>query len=148
MLSDLLKRKKKDGKEMPEHEKSARLGVLKQISDMASDAMGNDIKGLKKVEVMASDRKGLEEGLEKAKEVVESRGDNVPGEEDSFRSNMESPDKTDAVVPSRYKEHGSFPKLDDAEEAAEGDECSSMSDDELDAQMEKFKAEKAKRSSK
>lgn len=52
----------------------AKLKVLKHLKDMASQMMGDDLKGgmdgMKKVTVAAPDEAGLKEGLDKAKEVV------------------------------------------------------------------------------
>jgi hypothetical protein len=50
----------------------AMLEVLKEIRDMASGLMQDDIKskGLKKVSVAADSKEGLEEGLDKAKEML------------------------------------------------------------------------------
>jgi len=52
--------------------RQAKMDVLKHIRKIASDAMKDDIKGvgLKKVSVAADSTKGLEEGLDKAKELL------------------------------------------------------------------------------
>jgi len=56
--------------------KEAKMDVLKALQKMATDMMGEDMK---KVSVMAKDNKGLEEGLDKAKEII---GDMDEEEED------------------------------------------------------------------
>jgi rRNA maturation endonuclease Nob1 len=61
-------------------EKNAKLGVLKEIKDMASKKMGEDVAGLKKVTVAAPDEKSLEEGLDKAKDLVGEVGDHAAAE--------------------------------------------------------------------
>jgi hypothetical protein len=74
MLKELMKKKGKKDDIDPTY-KHAKMGVLKHISDMASGAMGEDIKGLKKVTVASSDREGLEDGLETAKKLVSKKGE-------------------------------------------------------------------------
>ena len=70
LIKELAKAKKGEGKIDPTY-KSAKMGVLKDIHKMASDELGEDLKGMKKVTVAASDKEGLEEGLEKAKDIVD-----------------------------------------------------------------------------
>jgi hypothetical protein len=70
MLDEMIKKNK--GEKLPENYKKAKLGVLRDISDMAGKAMGDDIKDMKKVSVMAPDSKGLEEGLSKASDMVDA----------------------------------------------------------------------------
>jgi hypothetical protein len=70
--------------------KDAKLSVLKNLRKMASDMMGEDLKGgmdMKKVTVAAPDDHSLKLGLEKAKSVV---GD-MPDESNEDES-TESPD--------------------------------------------------------
>ena len=52
--------------------KDAKLCVLKELRKMASDMMGEDLKGMKKVTVAAPDKASLKAGLEKAEEMMES----------------------------------------------------------------------------
>lgn len=63
------------GKPMDPQVKDAKMGILKEISDMASQSMGNDVKGLKKVSVMSNDKAGLAEGLDKARDLVDGNND-------------------------------------------------------------------------
>lgn len=74
-MSELLK-KKSSGPAMDPKEKSAKMGVLKDIRDMAMGSMGDEIKGMKKVSVAAPDQAGLEEGLDTAKGIVGGTEDN------------------------------------------------------------------------
>lgn len=60
---------KKDMKK-PSAKKIGRMAALKGLHKMASDMMGQDMMGLKKVSVMAKDKKGLQQGLNKAKQLV------------------------------------------------------------------------------
>lgn len=79
MLKALMKKKGKE--EIDPKLKDAKMKVLKEIHSMASDDMGEDIKGLKKVTVASPDQEGLEKGLEKAQEMVSGSEDSVEGEE-------------------------------------------------------------------
>ncbi len=64
--------KKMMGKPEDESDKSdAKLNALKELKKAASDMMGDGLSaGMKKVTVAAKDTPGLEEGLEKAKEML------------------------------------------------------------------------------
>ena len=73
MFKELLKDAAKKGKHFdPEsREGRAKMEVLKEIKDMMRSMDGEKLTGLKKVTVMSPTTEGLEEGLEKAGEVVE-----------------------------------------------------------------------------
>lgn len=77
MLAELMKGKKAP-KLSPEF-KEAKMGVLKGLHKDMGDLMKDDVKSLKKVTVAAPSAEGLEEGLDKAKEMVEAKSE---GEED------------------------------------------------------------------
>lgn len=47
-----------------------KMSALKGLHKMASDMMGNDMSSMKKVSVMAKDKKGLEKGLDTAKKMM------------------------------------------------------------------------------
>lgn len=67
---------------MPEMEQNAKMSVLDHIKREATKDMGGKLKGIKKVGVMASDKQGLEEGLDKAKELLSGEeGGESPEEE-------------------------------------------------------------------
>jgi hypothetical protein len=57
-------------RDLPEHEKAAKMDVVKHLRDMASDAMGDKLDGLKKVSVASNTPEGLAHGLDKAKQIV------------------------------------------------------------------------------
>jgi hypothetical protein len=61
---------KKEEKKKPSSKVKGKMAALKGLHRMASDMMGADVKGLKKVSVMAKDKKGLKKGLEKAEALV------------------------------------------------------------------------------
>ena len=66
-LKKLIDKKKARGGEMSSNEQKAKGSVLKElIGDMAGEMGGK----LKKVTVASSSKKGLEKGLDKAKEMM------------------------------------------------------------------------------
>lgn len=68
-LKELLGKKKTLEPDM----KDAKLKAIKEMRKVASDAMSDDLKGsMSKATVIAKDKEGLAEGLEKAKEIAES----------------------------------------------------------------------------
>ncbi len=64
--------KKKEEEGNGDMKKEAKLSVLKELRKMASDMMGDDVKGgmMKKVTVAAPSSEGLKEGLNKAEEMM------------------------------------------------------------------------------
>lgn len=60
--------KKADKK--PSNKKAGKMAALKGLHRMASDMMGADMAGMKKVSVMAKDKSGLKAGLKKAEKIV------------------------------------------------------------------------------
>lgn len=65
--------KKKEEEGGGDMKKDAKLSVLKELRKMASDMMGDDVKGgmMKKVTVAAPSSEGLKEGLHKAEDMME-----------------------------------------------------------------------------
>lgn len=59
---------KKDKKES--NKAKGKMSALKGLHKMASDMMGSEMSGMKKVSVMAKDSKDLEKGLDTAKKLV------------------------------------------------------------------------------
>ena len=124
MLKDLMKKKGK-GEGMDPKEKDAKMSVLKDIRDMAANDMGDEVKSLKKVSVMAPDQHGLEEGLHKAQEMVGGDHPESPFEEAA------EPSVSGAKVAEDLLEH-------------EGDE-SELSPEEIDALIAELQEQKAKK---
>jgi hypothetical protein len=60
----------KDKKMKKDASMEAKMEALKELREMASKAMSDDMDELQKVSVMAPDKEGLEEGLEKAREML------------------------------------------------------------------------------
>lgn len=120
MMSDKFgKMMKKKDKKIDGVEKDAKMSVLSSLRDMASEAMGDKLKNLKKVTVASDSEEGLKKGLEKAEEIVEG---GMPKMED------ESEEETEEL-----------------ESSEEENEYSDMSEEELDAKLEQLmKLKKAK----
>lgn len=66
-------------KRMDDKEKEVHKSVLKDLMKNMEDEMHGEMapRGVKKVTVMAKDKKGMEQGLDKAKEIM----DGMPGKE-------------------------------------------------------------------
>lgn len=47
-----------------------KMSALKGLHKMASDMMGSDLAGMKKVTVASNNKKGLKKGLEKAEKML------------------------------------------------------------------------------
>ena len=60
--------KKKDS-----NKKKGKMAALSGLRDMASKMMGDDLDKMKKVTVMAKDKKGLKAGLDKAEDMLTSK---------------------------------------------------------------------------
>jgi hypothetical protein len=63
-------REKKAMSKMHPLERKAKMDVLDHMSKMAEDAMGDRLKGMKKVTVASDSEHGLEEGLDKAHDLL------------------------------------------------------------------------------
>jgi hypothetical protein len=120
----MLAKGKKRGQNMGEHEKGAMMGVLKDIHKMASDDMGHDIHGLKKVSVASDTTNGLKAGLDQAKGMVQnhSKGtfDNKDANKvsddmhaDSHRHPMDKESETWDQEPEEDDTHDGMPKKGD-----------------------------------
>lgn len=93
MLEKLMEKKGKASLD-PEY-KSAKMDVLKALHGEMGKMMGDDVRGLKKVTVASPDSEGLEQGLEKAKEMLE--GGEELDEEMEDEAEM-SPEEIDAKI--------------------------------------------------
>lgn len=73
MKQDMMKRLmgKKDKPKLSDVEKEAKLKVLNSLKSDMEGMMGEGLKGLKKVTVASDSPEGLQQGLEKAEELVE-----------------------------------------------------------------------------
>lgn len=66
-------------KKMSPVEQEAKMSVVEEMGQMATDAMKDKLHGLKKVTVAAKDKAGLAKGLEKAEEIVEGEDESPEG---------------------------------------------------------------------
>lgn len=71
MMKKLLDSKKQKGM-LSDQEASAKMSVLKNLRGKSDSSAADKLKGMKKVSVMSDSEEGLEQGLEKAKEIVDS----------------------------------------------------------------------------
>lgn len=147
----MAKDKMKPDDEMQKHA-SAKMSVLNELRNMAMGMMGDKMKSelpheMHGVEVMAPDRKGLEKGLDLAKEVTSTSG--LPNKEHNG-----SPMDSAAEDVAEQTEHGrSEPEGDEGEPDQEmlnphrSSETEDMDDDmsheEIDQMIEELKAKKA-----
>lgn len=99
-LSALMAEKKKG--ELSPEEVQAKQEVLMELLEWAQDAMGGRVKsGMDelmapaKVEVMADSPEGLEEGLDKAKDIVEEMPEDMMAMEESEEETSEDEDEED-----------------------------------------------------
>lgn len=82
---------------MDESETKAKMDVLAEIRKLAMEAMGHDVKGVKKVTVASDDEEGLAEGLDKAKEMVTEEGSADEASAEGDDEDM-SPEDLDAMI--------------------------------------------------
>lgn len=84
-------KKKKD--KLSDVEKEVKGGVLEELRDQASASLSDKIRGLKKVSVASDSPEGLEEGLDKAKELVqEKESEDKMEEQDESEMMMKDPE--------------------------------------------------------
>lgn len=152
-FNQLMMKKKEEGKMLSPVEKDAKMGVLKELHKMASDSMSDKIKGLKKVTVAAPDEKGLEAGLDKAKDLVSQEHGMVEDAEDGDNQ----PDDLFAGGDTEEKEEMHHADLDDDNEEGEspehqdevmGEHEPEESDDELAAKIKELLAKQSSRQAK
>jgi len=61
---------KKEKDKKPSSKSKGKMAALKGLHKMASEMMGADMANMKKVSVIAKDKKGLKKGLNKAKQML------------------------------------------------------------------------------
>lgn len=127
---DKMMDKKKKGKkeDMSDTEKSAKMGVLEDLKNQASEEMGKRLKGLKKVTVASDSKEGLQAGLNKAEDILENE---VEGEEDLGDESESGPrdDANDKHMEAVEEGAGTAYGQDDLE---------GLSEEEVDAKLEKL----------
>lgn len=89
-LMKLMLSKKKEGKSMSDSEQKAKMEALHGMKEMASEMMSDRLKGLKKVTVASNSPEGLDAGLKKAQELVESEDEDEPAKKAEIPEEMKS----------------------------------------------------------
>jgi len=112
----LLEEKAKKGKKMSDSERQAKMDAVKDIDGMASKMMGDKLAGLKKVTVASPDKKGLEKGLDVAKELLSA--DESDGSEDKS-SEEDAQEITDSEQSIDNSEHNAERSEEDDDHALE-----------------------------
>ncbi len=75
-LMQMLMNKEDEQPEMSDSDIMAKMEVLKELIQMAEEAAGKGVgEGLKKVTVASPSSEGLEQGLEKAQELIPNEGE-------------------------------------------------------------------------
>lgn len=115
-MQDMMKKMKKKEGHMPEHEKNAKMSVLSHLRDMAQQAMGDKLHGVKKVSVMSDSSEGLKHGLEKAHEMVEGSPEEASDTPDGDETSPEHMDQS-----SHGEQKDPYENLESSEGGAEQD---------------------------
>lgn len=120
-------------KKLSKEDQDAKMSVLKDIMKNMDDAMFDDLDGKKKmkVSVISDSKKGLEEGLDKAEDIM-----------DSEKNGVIYPKFGSAQEPGALMNEEDY--ADDSEMEPAEDE--NMSSDELDAKIKKLMALKDRKS--
>lgn len=108
---------KKDKSKMSDQEVQAKMDVLMELMEMAKDALGSKVKSgmdeMQKVSVSAPDKESLEEGLEKAQELVEKSPDMMMEEKEELPG---MPKKDEMMMKKEKSKRKLFSMLDEDEE--------------------------------
>jgi Ran GTPase-activating protein (RanGAP) involved in mRNA processing and transport len=128
-LNNLMKKKAEKGDVLSKSHAKAKSGILQDLMDDMMGMEGDKVKGLKKVTVASNSPKGLEKGLEKAKEIV---GDAPMAEDEEMPEGEE-------MAEGEEHEAEESPEMEVAEEEGEEKEV-----EDLKAEIEKLKEKLAK----
>jgi hypothetical protein len=132
-LHKLMAKKKSEGKKLSGAEKKGKEDTLQSLIDDMMDMDSGKVKGLKKVTVASNSPKGLEKGLDKAKEIV---GEAPMSEE--MMSDEEMPEGEEMMeeeMPEGESEES--PEMEAEDESLDTEE-------EIEAEIEKLKEKLAK----
>jgi len=130
-----MEKKKKEGKGLSSMEKKGKEETLQSLIDDMMEMDSGKVKGLKKVTVASDSPKGLEKGLDKAKELIgHAPTGGLEGEEEM----PEGEEMMEEEMPEGELEES--PEM----EEAEHEEEESESPEELEAEIEKLKEKLAK----
>jgi hypothetical protein len=130
-LHSLMKKKAEKGDVLSKSHAKAKSGILQDLVDDMMGMEGDKVKGLKKVTVASNSPKGLEKGLDKAKEII---GEAPMAEDEEMPEGEE-------MAEGEEMEEGSeeSPEMEVAEEEGEKEEV-----EDLKAEIEKLKEKLAK----
>jgi Ran GTPase-activating protein (RanGAP) involved in mRNA processing and transport len=124
-----MKKKADKGDVLSKSHAKAKSGILQDLMDDMMGMEGDKVKGLKKVTVASNSPKGLEKGLEKAKEIV---GDAPMAEDEEMPEGEE-------MAEGEEHEAEESPEMEVAEHEGEEKEV-----EDLKAEIEKLKEKLAK----
>jgi len=131
-LNNLMKKKAEKGDVLSKSHAKAKSGILQDLVDDMMGMEGDKVKGLKKVTVASNSPKGLEKGLEKAKEIV---GDAPMAEDEEMPEGEKMAEGEDMEEESEEES----PEMEVAEEEGEEKDV-----EDLKAEIEKLKEKLAK----
>lgn len=141
MLDEKLKKVMAGKKDMPSHEKEAKMSVVKHLRDMAMGAMKDKIAPKHQVSVASNSPEGLQAGLDVAQKVASQQPDENSGDDSS------APEMHDG---GNVPEHKSLDQQDEMVHDAENPEHDALSaheehdpdedmdEDQLNAKLEKL----------
>lgn len=139
MLHDKMKKVMAGKKEMPSHEKDAKISVVKHLRDMAMGAMKDKMGAKHQVSVASNSPQGLQEGLDMAQKVTGQEGSpddsSAPGMHEG--GNVPEHDTSDAEEAEMVHD-AENPEHDALSAHEEHDPDDDMDEDELNAKLEKL----------
>lgn len=132
-LEKLMRKKAEKGDVLSKSHAKAKSGILQDLMDDMMGMEGDKVKGLKKVTVASNSPKGLEKGLDKAKELV--------GHAPMADEEMPEGEEMDEEESAEHEAEES-PEMEVAEH--EGEEAKDEEISDLKAEIEKLKEKLAK----
>lgn len=153
MLKDKLHKILAKKRVLPDAEKNAKMDVIKGLSDDMADHMQERMGKMKKVTVASDSDEGLNEGLDKAKEIAGAKQMHDGGEVDQGYTEaghdlMDEPEEEGEKYMSAnpHQDQGSNPEAED--EASEDDEFQGLDMHEVNDKLQKLMSLKKKMESK
>lgn len=152
-------------RDLSEHERNAKMDVMKEMRDEAAKAMHGKLDGLKKISVLSDSKEGLSKGLDKAKEIAGlSDGGVVEDQEEMDKMTAEAenpyhdadmakaehafPDHQDASEEEDPDQEGTESPEEELSEDHPSNEGHNLSEEEIDAKLKHLMSLKEKLSKK
>ena len=135
-LENLMRKKAEKGDVLSKSHAKAKSGILEELMDDMMGMEGDKVKGLKKVTVASNSPKGLEKGLDKAKEIV---GHAPMADEEMSEEEMPEGEEMAEGEESAEHEASESPEMEVAEHEGEEENV-----EDLKAEIEKLKEKLAK----